>query len=119
MPEETNMPDSQLTRIPGIGPATARLLAESGFASIEAIANAAYGDLAKIQGFGEIRAAVVITAAQAIVSADAAPPAATASGKVKKHKNKKKQKKDKKGKGKGKKKDKKGKKKDGKKKRKK
>jgi len=116
MPEETNMPDSQLTRIPGIGPATARLLTESGFASIEAIANAAYGDLAKIQGFGELRAAVVITAAQAIVSTDATPPAATASGKVKK-----KQKKDKKGKGKGKgkKKDKKGKKKDGKKKRKK
>jgi transcription termination factor NusA len=125
MPEETSMSDPQLTKIPGIGPSTARLLTENGFASVEAIANAGYRDLAKVQGFGEVRAAVVITAAQALVSADATPPAAAASRKIKKDrkgkkgkkgKKKKKLKKDKKGKGKGKGK---GKKKDGKKKRKK
>jgi len=119
MPEETNMPDSQLTKIPGIGPATARLLTENGFASVEAIASADRGDLAKVQGFGEVRAAVVITAARALVAPAPTPPAAAASRKVKKSKKKKKQKNDKKGKDKGKKKDKKGKKKDGKKKRKK
>lgn len=96
------MPDSQLTRIPGIGPATARTLTDSGFASVEAIAKAATEDLARVPGFGSIRAAVVITSAQTLVTVDGGEPVTSAApekadkAKGKKKKKKKNKKKDKK-----------------------
>lgn len=100
------MPDLQLTRIPGIGPATARTLTDSGFASVEAIAKAATEDLARVPGFGSIRAAVVITSAQTLVTVVGGEPVTSAApekadkakGKKKKKKNKKKDKKKDKGK---------------------
>lgn len=108
------MSDPQLTSIPGVGPATARALAESGFSTIQQLANASQAQLAKVPGFGTVRAGAVIAAAQTQVSTSGqALAGSTESKKDKKGKKKKKKKKD------GKKKDKKGKKKDGKKKRKK
>ncbi len=105
------MSDSQLTTIPGIGPAAARILTENGFASVAALAKAADVDLAKIQGFGTVRAALVIAAAQSLVAADGVPMPTASPKKVEKAKKKKKKKKKKDKKGKGKKNDKKGKKK--------
>ena len=108
------MPDAQLTKIPGIGPATAQNLATAGFSTVDAIAQAQAADLAQVNGFGQVRAAVVIGAAQAMLSAtDAAPVATKPETKDKKAKKKKKgKKKDKKPKKKGDKKKRQGKKKD-------
>lgn len=97
------MPDPQLTKIPGIGPATAKTLTDNGFASVEEIARAATEDLARVPGFGSMRAAVVITSAQTLVTVDggeqvtrAAPEKADkATGKKRKKKKKKDKKKDK------------------------
>ena len=113
------MTDPKLTNISGIGPSTARVLTENGFATVEGVAQATDKDLAKVPGFGAVRAAEVIKAAQSLLSVDKTPGSDAAPEKVKKSKNKKKkkQKRGKKGKRKSKKKDKK--KKDSKKKRKK
>ena len=94
------MPVTPLTQIPGIGPATAQTLTDSGFGSVEAIARASAGDLAKVQGFGQVRASVVIAAAQALMTGVARvnPPADAADKKERKKKRKKDKKKDSKGK---------------------
>ena len=95
------MPDLQLTKIPGIGPTTARILTENGYSTVGSIAQAAQADLAKVQGFGKVRAAVAINAAQALLSVDVTPNVGAAPKKDKKDKKgkakkrKKKQKKDK------------------------
>ena len=84
------MPDAQLTKIPGIGPATAQNLATAGFSTVDAVAQARAADLAQVNGFGQVRAAVVIGAAQAMLTAtDAAPAAAKPEKKDKKSKKKK------------------------------
>jgi transcription termination factor NusA len=115
------MSDPKLSDISGVGPATARLLAESGFASVEAIATATPQELARVPGFGEARAAAVIAAAGTSHPVGDAPGSGTKPRKSKKGagKGKKKEKKGKKRKKKDGKKGKKGKKKNGKKKKKK
>jgi len=107
------MAEPKLTEIAGIGPATARLLADNGFATVESIAKASDQELAKVPGFGMVRAAVVIDAAQSLVKAPAVQePGGDKKKKKKKTKKDKGKKKKKKGKDKKKKKkDKKGKKK--------
>ena len=115
------MSEPKLNKISGVGPATAQVLAESGFASVEAVAKANIQEIARVPGFGEARAATVIAAAGLLQSSDDAPSSGESSkkDKSKKRKKKKKKRKDKKKSGKGKKSKKKdGKKKDGKKKRK-
>ena len=93
------MSEAPLTQIPGIGPATAQTLTKSGFGSVEAIARASAGDLAKVQGFGQVRASVVIAAAQAMMTdAAMATPAVAAADKKKRKKKKDKDGKGKKGK---------------------
>lgn len=103
------MADPKLTNISGIGPATARVLTENGFASVEGVAQATDKHLAKVPGFGVVRAAEVIKAARSLLAAGKTPGSDAAPEKVKKSKNKKKKrgKKGKKGKNKSKKKDKK------------
>jgi len=109
------MSDSQLTKIPGIGPATARILAEHGFPTAAAVAKATTKDLAQVPGFGASRAADVINRALSLLAAgDALEAGAIQETDEKSKKKKKKDKKGKKKKGKKKKK----KKRDGKKKRK-
>lgn len=110
------MPASQLTKIPGIGPAAARILAENGFSTVAAVARATDKDLAQVPGFGAVRAAEVINRALSLLAAGDALEAGATPETDKKSKDKKK--KGKKGKKKGKKRKKKKKKKDGKKKRK-
>lgn len=95
------MPELTLTQISGIGPATARVLTENGFATVEAVATATSAGLARVPGFGSARAAVVIAAAKSLLSqGEASKPARreTAVDKKKGKKKKGKKKKDKKGK---------------------
>lgn len=99
------MSDPKLSEISGVGPATARLLAESGFASVESVAKATPGELARVPGFGEARAAAVIAAAVSLQSRGKAPGSVAKPEKTKKKadkdkKDKKDKKKEKKGKGK-------------------
>ena len=89
------MSDPKLTKISGIGTATAEALAGNGFTTIEGVAAATENQLSEVRGFGPARAATVIAAAKALLETDEAPKA----GKGKK-KDKKKTKKNKKGKGK-------------------
>lgn len=58
------------TNIPGIGAVTAKNLDEQGYSSIEDIAKAEADELAKIHGFGVVRARQVISLAQKIVDAN-------------------------------------------------
>lgn len=120
------MSDPKLSEISGVGPATARLLADSGFATVESVSKATPPELARVPGFGEARAAAVIAAAGSLQSTGDAPgsepnpkKAKKKDGKGKKKKKKNGKRKRKKDKKKDSKKGKKGKKKDGKKKRKK
>lgn len=106
------MAEKQLTEIPGIGPATAKTLSESGFSTVDDIARASTVSLATVPGFGEARAAAVITAAQSLLAAEASPGDLQESTEGKAKKKRKKGGKKKRGKGKDKKKDKKSKKKD-------
>lgn len=98
------MSNPQLSKISGVGPATARVLAESGFTSVEAVAKATIQEMARVPGFGEARAKVVISAAGLLQSAADAPETKSSSKKDETKKKKKKKRK-KKGKKKGKKKD--------------
>jgi NAD-dependent DNA ligase len=98
---ETVMSKQQITNIPGIGAATARVLVDAGFPSVEAIAKASEDKLAVVPGFGPSRAAVVIAAARDLVASESSQRAGGAepspkSGKGKKDKNDKKDKKGKK-----------------------
>lgn len=56
-----------LTEIPGIGPSTAEVLQAHGFDSAETLAASAVKKVSEVPGFGEIRAAAVLKAANAIV----------------------------------------------------
>jgi len=58
------MPESDLESLPGVGPATAEKLIESGFESYQAIAVASPGELSNTADVGESTAADVINAAR-------------------------------------------------------
>lgn len=96
-----------VTAISGIGPATAELLANHGFKTAESIAKTTTEKLSLVPGFGEIRSANTIKAAQESLGAVGEEPAAAtkpetkakpekAMKKDKKKKDKKNKKKDKK-----------------------
>lgn len=58
---------AKVTEIKGVGPATAKLFAKSGFNTVGKIADAAVVDLATIPGVGEKRASSIIGAAGALL----------------------------------------------------
>lgn len=65
---------SKLEDIPGIGPQTAKVLAEHGFADAAGIAGATVDALAAVPGFSEVRAKRTIDAARGLApSAKKAP----------------------------------------------
>ena len=106
----------QIIEITGIGPALAAACAEAGFSRVDEIAGAVPADLATVPGIGEMRAVILINAAQSLLNGAGKPTAedtkrmkAKKSKKSKKKakaekpkKGKKKQKKNKKKNGKGK-----------------
>jgi NAD-dependent DNA ligase len=105
---------TELSAVPGIGAKTAADLRRSGFSTVEDLAAAQSEQLEAVQGFGPLRAAAVIDAAQALMGASVAESegALAKPDAVRGEAGGKRKKKDKKKKGKkGKKKDKKGKKK--------
>ena len=57
-----------LTRIPGIGPSTAKILIENGFKSAQQLADSTIAQLAAVPGFGAARASRTINAAIASLS---------------------------------------------------
>lgn len=68
---------ANIVDIKGIGPASAKSIAESGFDTVEKIAAATPAELATAPGIGEARAARLIAAAQALLG-DASEPAVDA-----------------------------------------
>lgn len=64
-----------ITEIKGIGPQTAKTLAEHGYSNAEDLATAQPNDLAAISGFGPVRANLVIEAAKTLTSVVLPPPA--------------------------------------------
>lgn len=74
-----HMNDSVLD-VTGVGPATARLLAEADFTSVESLANAEPKALAMVQGIGPVRAASLRTAAQRLLAGSEPVSTAVASG---------------------------------------
>ena len=83
------MPDQQLTAIPGIGPATARTLADAGYSTVKAVAKTSENKLSKVPGFGNARAAAVIAAAQGTLAAAGSDKTAETKKKTKDKKGKK------------------------------
>lgn len=79
-----------ITKVTGIGPATALVLKASGINSAEDLARASVNDLLKIQGFSQSRAKSVIKYATDLISGKVskAKPVASAKG-TSKDKNKK------------------------------
>ena len=57
-----------ITEISGIGPATAKVLQEGGFATAESIASSSVAALTAVPGFGLIRAKNVVAAAKKVAS---------------------------------------------------
>ncbi len=74
-----HMNDSLLD-VTGVGPATARLLAEAGFTSVASIANAEPKALAMVRGIAPVRAASLRTAAQRLLAGSELVSTAVASG---------------------------------------
>ena len=66
---------TKITEISGVGPATAKLFATGGFNSVGDIAQADMAELATIRGVGEKRAALLISAAKALLG-EGAPSSA-------------------------------------------
>jgi len=66
---------ANIVDIKGIGPASARSIAESGFDTVEKIAAATPAELATAPGIGEARAAKLIAAAQALLEGSSEPAA--------------------------------------------
>ncbi|NNJ76284.1 MAG: hypothetical protein HKP56_14140 [Anderseniella sp.] len=95
----------QIVEITGIGPALAAACAEAGFSRVDEIAGAAPAELATVPGIGEMRAVILINAAQSLLNGAGEPKAedtkrmkAEKSKKSKKSKKKAKAEKPKKGK---------------------
>jgi predicted RecB family nuclease len=61
------MAKPKLTDVPGIGEATADLLAESGIRSVKTLAGVSSEKLAAVRGFGPARAAAVQKAAKGVL----------------------------------------------------
>ncbi len=78
------MPTTDITRIPGIGPATAVLLADHGFATADDVASATPAQLSSVRGFADARAAAVIGEARKLLAEDAGASAPIADKKAKK-----------------------------------
>ena len=72
--------NNSLLDIRGVGPATARLLAESGFTSVASIADAEPSALAMVRGVGPVRAVSLRTEAQRLLVGGESVSAAVASG---------------------------------------
>ena len=62
--EESKSPLNQIMTLPGIGPAFARKLQETGFNSLESIATVSIGELMALGGLGEKTAGKIIQAAR-------------------------------------------------------
>ncbi|MFN2258170.1 MAG: helix-hairpin-helix domain-containing protein [Desulfuromonadaceae bacterium] len=90
---------TSIEKVPGIGPATATLLADNGINNAEDLAAKRVGDLAAIKGFNTVRAAQVIEAARqqtGVAGVDTPAQAGTPSKKIKDKKDKEKKDKEKK-----------------------
>ncbi|TFG14448.1 DNA repair and recombination protein RadA [Candidatus Thorarchaeota archaeon] len=61
---DDELPDYELTDLPGVGPAIGKRLVEAGFKSVEAIAVASPGELAAAGSIGETTATKIIKAAR-------------------------------------------------------
>jgi len=66
---------SKLEDIPGIGPQTAKVLAEHGFADAAGVARAKVDALAAVPGFSEVRAKRTIDAARSLAASAKKAPA--------------------------------------------
>ena len=76
--------NNSLLDIRGVGPATARLLAEAGFTSVASIADAEPRVLAMVRGIGSVRAVSLRTEAQRLLAGGESVSAAVASGEASK-----------------------------------
>ena len=65
----------QIIEITGIGPALAAACAEAGFSRVDEIAGAAPAELATVPGIGEMRAVILINAAQSLLNGAGEPKA--------------------------------------------
>ena len=65
----------EIVEITGIGPALAKACAKTGFSRVDEIANAAPTELAAVPGIGEMRAAILINAAQSLLNGVGNPTA--------------------------------------------
>ncbi len=65
----------EIVEITGIGPTLATACAEAGFLRVDEIASAAPAELATVPGIGEIRAVVLINAAQLLLNGAEDPKA--------------------------------------------
>jgi transcription termination factor NusA len=79
----------EIVEITGIGPALAKACAKTGFSRVDEIANAAPTELAAVPGIGEMRAAILINAAQSLLNG-AGNPTAEDTQRIKAEKSKKK-----------------------------
>lgn len=64
-----------LSEVKGVGPATERALVERGYKTAKQLAKAKPGDVVIVSGIGEIRAAMLIDAAKALLAVAVAEPA--------------------------------------------
>ena len=85
---------SVITSIKGIGPSSAKILKENGFASVKDIAGATVEQLQGVPGFGAVRAALTIKDAARLLGAEVAAPVPAPKKKKKGKKTGKKKKKD-------------------------
>lgn len=69
----------KLTDVTGIGPVTAKLLAEHSIKTVEALASISLAELQKVPGFSEIRARAVKTAAASCLRNKGTKPLVVAS----------------------------------------
>ncbi len=83
-----------ITSIKGIGPTSAKILKENGFASVKDIAGATVEQLQAVPGFGAVRAALTIKDAARLLGAEVAAPVPPSKKKKKGQKTGKNKKKD-------------------------
>ena len=65
--EASQGPDLSLEQLPGVGEKTKELLIASGFADVEAVANAQAEALAGIKGIGKVKAGKLIKEAKKLI----------------------------------------------------